>query len=38
MTEETAVKLNDFIESFKNVIKESEKAMRQLPTPEGAGL
>lgn len=27
MTEETAIKLNDFIESFKNVIKESEKAM-----------
>ena len=27
MTEETALKLNDFIKSFKNVIKESEKAM-----------
>ena len=29
MTEETAIKLNDFIKSFKNVMKESEKAMNR---------
>ena len=29
MTEETAIKLNDFIKSFKNVMKESEKAMHR---------
>ena len=29
MTEETAIKLNNFIKSFKNVMKESEKAMHR---------
>lgn len=29
MTEETAIKLNDLIKSFKNVMKESEQAMHR---------
>ena len=29
MTEETAIKLNDLIKSFRNVMKESEQAMHK---------